>query len=69
MRMTPDEVNGALTPYLYEEASTGEDLEDDPEEMAAIGMFLQEGLYLDTRQDVIRVKGFNFVRPEDRRWR
>lgn len=60
-----------MTPYLYEDAATGEDLDDDPEaiENIPMGMFLREGLYLDTRQDVIRVKGFNFYPPDARQFR
>ena len=66
MRMTPEEANGALTPYMYEDAATGDDFEDELEEVEDIplGQFSQEGLYLDTRRDLMRVKGFNFLRPQ-----
>jgi hypothetical protein len=69
MRMTPEEANGALTPYLYEYAATGDDLEEEPEEVEDIplGQFSQEGLYLDTRRDLMHVKGFNFLRPQFQR--
>jgi hypothetical protein len=66
MRMTAEEANGALTPYIYEDAATGDDFEHDPEEVEAMPLnhFSQEGLYLDTRRDIMRVKGFNFIRPQ-----
>ncbi|OIW30584.1 hypothetical protein CONLIGDRAFT_630548 [Coniochaeta ligniaria NRRL 30616] len=69
MRMEPIEANGALTPYLYEDAATGDDFENAPEEVQHIplGPFLREGLYLDARRDIMRIKGFNFVKPEFRR--
>lgn len=68
MRMAPEEANGALTPYFYGDAATGDDFEDEPEEVENIplGPFTREGLYLDTRRDLMRVKAFTFLRPQFR---
>lgn len=69
MRITPEEANGVLTPYLYEDAATGDDFENDPEEVENIpmGQFSREGLYLDTRRDWMRVRGLAFLRPQFQR--
>jgi hypothetical protein len=62
MRMTPEEANGALTPYEYA------DIEDDPAAVRVDGRrpFSTEGLYLDRREDTIRVPCLLFHRPEKR---
>ena len=68
MGLEPEEANGTLTPYVYEDSATGTDFEEDPEEVEDIllGPFSREGLYLDTRKDILRLREFVFTHPKHR---
>lgn len=68
MRMAPEEANGALTPYAYEEGELHENYDADPEALdeTGLGFFSREGLYLDDLNEVIIVGSLVFVRPEYR---
>lgn len=73
MRLTPEEINATLTPYLYNDADMGYGSDDDSTTQDECGdvfpeaEFSQEGLYLDTKRETMTLRNFFFLRPEFRR--